>query len=261
MLLPLNVDVPMSRLPIANWVLMGMITCATVVGWSNRRAYYWMAGMERVHPAQAPGGANPAKDIFNRIHEAVNDALGRGWVFNPPAWKLPIIALTSSLVHADALHLLGNLLFLWLFGNAVNYKLGHSAFLALYAAGAVFGGLAIYCTGVPCVGASGPIMCMAGAFLVFFPSNDITVVASPSAELIWPAAFQLSSWMAILLWVGLDVLFLVLGVQDGIGYGAHVAGFAVGFSVAAILAATRIIRPTPYEHTLLQVFGFGQAQQ
>ena len=74
------------------------------------------------------------------------------------------------------LHLLGNLLFLFTFGNAVNAKLGHLPFLALYFGSGAFAGLAWLLLGsrVPVLGASGAIMGITGAFLVLYPLNEIS---------------------------------------------------------------------------------------
>jgi membrane associated rhomboid family serine protease len=70
----------------------------------------------------------------------------------------------------------------------------------------------------------------------------------------WSEAFYVSAWVPMLTWVGFDALYLWLGVE-GIGFVAHLAGFATGFSIALVLAATRIVQPTRYEETLLQMLG------
>ena len=90
---------------------------------------------------------------------------------------LPVLALTSSLLHAGWLHLLGNMWFLWVFGNAMNYKLGQLGYLGLYVLVALAGGMAHYAfVGSPVVGASGVVNGVMGAFLVFFPRNDVKVL-------------------------------------------------------------------------------------
>ncbi len=137
----------------------------------------------------------------------------------------------------------------------MNYKLGHLRFLGLYLAGALFGGLAQYWAvpGVGGIGASGAIMCVMGVFLVFFPRNDMEVVVDLGMT-IWFAPFFVPTWVPILTWVGVDVVSVWLG-EEGIGFVAHLAGFMTGFSIALVLAATRIVEPTRYEETLLQMLG------
>jgi membrane associated rhomboid family serine protease len=261
MLLPLNVDVPMTRLPIANWVLMALIAGTSIAAWDAPRLFFDMAGMERVAPPPFPANETRAERLIREIQERAEDAQGVGRQFHPPSSRLPSIALTSSLVHGDWLHLLGNLLFLWVFGNAVNYKLGHLLFLVLYAAGAILGGLAYYwiVPGVPGVGASGAIMCVMGAFLVFFPRNDVTLLTMTYPPVLRSLTADVPSWSAIVFWIGMNVWNLSRTVEHGVGYPAHIAGFVVGFVAAWLLASTRIIRPTRYEQTLLQVLGMDRS--
>lgn len=263
MFLPVNVDVPMTRLPIVNWAIIALIACATIVGWNDQSIYDALAGFDY---REMPG-----IDIDHLTKEQGNALLQRvvteGYVsletheervFAPPGWKMPILAITSVLVHANILHLAGNLAFLWAFGNAINYKFGHLGYLALFLAAAVASGLTFYLTvpNVPVVGASGAIMGVVGAFLVFFPRND--VILAPTALVVlrgWSESIRISSWMMILLWIGLDFFRMVRGTQETVAHVSHVAGFAVGFAIALFLAWRGTFPPTRYEQTLLQVFG------
>ena len=166
---------------------------------------------------------------------------------------LPVLAVTSSLLHADMLHLLGNMLFLWIFGNAINYKFGHLGYLALYVGAAVVGGMAHYLlTGTPVVGASGAINGVMAAFLIFFPRNDITVVF-----VIWirPGIGKLSSGWIIALWVVCDIVLLGLDAGGSVALYSHMGGFAVGLATAYLCARMGWIRPTPDEQTLLDLLG------
>jgi membrane associated rhomboid family serine protease len=251
MFVPLSVDVPMDRRPMANWALIGLIVCVTLVAWSEQSVFYGLTGQDRA--GQVPGYVESPND---RLRHVILEAQGiRSVSLSAPPWKLPSVALTSAFVHVDVLHLLGNVLFLWVFGNAVNYKLGHLPFLGLYFLGAILSGLAWYwiVPGVAVAGASGAIMCVVGVFLVFFPRNDVTVVFSTS-RVVW-ADFQLSGWMVILASIGWDILNFARGGEDGIAYPAHVAGFAIGVVAGWLLAGTDRFRPTRYEQTLRQVFG------
>ncbi len=158
---------------------------------------------------------------------------------------------TSCLLHVGLFHLIGNMLFLWIFGNAINYKFGHLGYLGLYVAVALIGDLAHQSfSGGIAVGASGAINGVMGAFLVFFPRNDVTVF-----WMIWfrPGVSRLSSGWIILFWVAWDVLFLGLGSDTGVALWAHVGGFVAGFGVALICAFTGLIKPTQDEQSLLQV--------
>jgi membrane associated rhomboid family serine protease len=261
MLIPINVDVPMTRLPITNWVLIGLICCTFFLGAASPGVVEALSGIEY------PTGPDPVLvgDLEQLSEEelrvAVEEVVARAIafdpepVFDPPWWKLPILAVTSTLLHGDLLHLVGNMLFLWVFGNAVNYKFGHLGYLALFVLAALVSGIAFYCTmpGAALVGASGAIMGIVGAYLVFFPRNDVTM-----AYFVWIGVwgtFSLSSWIMVMFWFGFDLLYWTVGAQTGVAYVSHVTGFLVGLAIAWLLAWCQILIPTRYEQTLLDVLG------
>ncbi len=182
--------------------------------------------------------------------------------FHPPVWSLPLLAISSVFVEGRTvlrgiITLLGNLLFLYLFGNAVNAKFGHWQFLALFFAAALVSGLTFYLvtSDVPLSGASGAIMGLTGAFLVYYPRNDVTLahVMSP-----WYGTFELPSWAVIAAWFAYDLLSLAGGGQAALGFVSHVVGFLLGFGIAWLLAYQQIIRPAPDEETLLDLAGMGK---
>jgi membrane associated rhomboid family serine protease len=234
MLIPLKVYVPTDKRPWANYVLMAVIITVSLVGFADPELACRLAGVDLDST-----GTSLASPMVSTEY-----------------LPLPVLAVTSSLLHAGWFHLVGNMLFLWIFGNAVNYKLGQIGYLGLYLAAAFVGDMAHYMIeGTPMVGASGAINGVMGAFLVFFPRNDVTVF-----WVIWirPGISTLSSGWIILFWLAWDVLFLALGSRGGTALWAHVGGFVTGFAMAAILALVGWIRPTPDEETLLDVLGVGQ---
>lgn len=261
MLIPINVDVPMTRLPITNWVLIGVICCTSFLGAANTDVLGVLAGIDYDTDSDALSLEDlqqlSEEELQVFLEQAAADGqldFGPRPVFDPPWWKLPILAITSTLLHAGLLHLVGNMLFLWTFGNAVNYKFGHLSFVGLFCLAALAGGLTFYCTvpGVALVGASGAIMGIVGAYLVFFPRNDVTMVFW---YIVGYETFSLSSWIMILLWFGFDLFYLLAGAQTGVAYVAHVAGFCTGFAIACLLAWRQVLVPTRYEQTLLEVLG------
>lgn len=158
-------------------------------------------------------------------------------------WRL----LSAMFLHGSILHLAGNMLFLWIFGAAVEGRLRPLRFLAVYlGAGALGGLLSDFVNGlispdIPNLGASGAIMGLAGAYLYLFPFAPI--------RLIWGAWIWLlprggiTEWQArwvILYFVGLDVLNgLILGAHDGVGHLVHLGGAAAGFGLVALLRVPR----------------------
>ena len=98
------------------------------------------------------------------------------WMLQPQAPQLHQF-FSCMFLHADTVHLLGNMVFLWVFGSAVNDKLGHAGYAAFYLAGGVIAGVGyVLLSGVaPALGASGAIAAVTGAFLVLFPRVRVTL--------------------------------------------------------------------------------------
>jgi membrane associated rhomboid family serine protease len=146
--------------------------------------------------------------------------------------------ITSQFLHAGWLHLLGNMLYLWIFGNNIEDRFGRVRFLLFYLAGGIAAGLtqlAIDPTSdVPMVGASGAIAATLGAYLVLFPGARITslVFLGFFYQLIdVPAIIVLAFWIILQLIDGFASLG-VSGVGGGVAFFAHIGGFAFGVLVA-----------------------------
>jgi len=157
--------------------------------------------------------------------------------------------VTSVFLHGGWLHLVGNMLFLWIFGNNIEDRLGRLPFLGFYLAGGVAAALAQVAidptSTVPLIGASGAIAAILGAYFVFFPGARIT-------SLVFLGFFyQLLNVPAILVLGYWFVLQLVDGVaslgaenaQGGVAFFAHIGGFAVGMAVAAVIRTVGGGRP------------------
>src|SRR5205823_6429966 len=142
------VDVPMARVPVANWVLIGVTSLVTIAVW--------------VHEARTADRDDQEPEYPLALK---------------PADFSPTQLVTYQFVHADILHLAGNMMFLFVFGNAVNAKLGHWQFVVIYLLLGVLAGAAFipFAGGLPVLGASGAIMGIVGVFLVLFPRNDVQV--------------------------------------------------------------------------------------
>ncbi len=159
--------------------------------------------------------------------------------------------LGNTMLHAGLIHLIGNMLFLWVFGNAINSKFGQLGYLGLYLAVAGAAELAhIGFDGRPSIGASGAVNGIMGAFLVFFPRNDVAI-----AWWFWfrgGITYWSSAWL-LLLYVGWDIFSLATSMDEGIALWAHVGGFVVGVSIALLCLITGLIRPNQDEESILQV--------
>lgn len=137
-------------------------------------------------------------------------------------------------------HLLMNMLFLWVFGSAVEGRLGRLGFLAFYLAGGVVAGMAHMAFSVsPVIGASGAVAGCSGAFLALFPRAHVRVLM----VFFLIGVFRVPAAFFILLYVAIDLVSQFtsfLGVNPSrVAYAAHLAGYAYGFGLAFLLLATR----------------------
>jgi membrane associated rhomboid family serine protease len=158
-------------------------------------------------------------------------------------------------LHGGILHLLGNMLFLWIFGNAVCAKIGNLSYLPIYLGLGLISGIAhLVFTGGSMLGASGAINGIVGMYLVFFPTNDITCYfvflffLRPIIK-----EFTLSSIWMVLFWLAFDVWGAIKGGGQ-VAYFAHLGGFAGGFVLAVLMLKLKIVKMERYEKSLLQVF-------
>jgi membrane associated rhomboid family serine protease len=151
-MIPLTVDVPMKRLPCANWLLIA----ATV--WISLAVPYAHRERDALIP-ELPSLEKLSPLVLQRAH------------FRP--YQL----VTHLFQHAGLVHLIGNTVFLFVFGNAVNAKLGQLGFLAAYLLLGVLAGLAwlVGGQGDAALGASGAIMGVCGMSLVLYPLNMVKV--------------------------------------------------------------------------------------
>jgi membrane associated rhomboid family serine protease len=182
-----------------------------------------------------------------------------GCVTAPPDYdKSPVLsALTAMFLHGGWLHLLGNLLFLFVFGNNVEDRLGRLRFLAFYlfCGFAATYGFALPEAGStqPLVGASGAIAGVLGAYLVLFPRAKVWSLLT----FFFFLPVRLPAWLVLGGWFVLQYLYVQgAGVAEsaGVAYLAHVIGFVVGAALVWRLRGTAHPRPIadprwgPYAH-------------
>jgi membrane associated rhomboid family serine protease len=263
MFVPYNVDVPMVRLPWMNWILIAVTSIISITiltgKWPTTKKH--VVAVEQIDKALDPNNPNAERDVKHLMLE-LQESLREP----PPLALRPddfsIQQLISHLfVHGDALHLLGNMVFLFCFGNAVNAKLGHLLFLGLYLGLGVLAGLGwlLFGSAIPVVGASGAINGIVGIFLVLYPRNDVQVFYG-----ILPlgiGVYEVASAWIISLFLCLDIVGLCFDRHGQIGYVAHVVGLLGGVAVAISLLSFRVIRSTSYEENLLQMVGLQEKRR
>jgi rhomboid family protein len=154
--------------------------------------------------------------------------------------------ITSLFLHASLLHVGGNMLFLWIFGNNVEDRLGELKFLVVYFAAGLAGSLlqvAITPTStVPMLGASGAISGLLAAYVLYFPRARVLTFIFPFFFL------TLSAYVFIGYWIALNALqaFLNIGVSGGgVAFFAHIGGFITGLVLALLLRPREHPDPHP----------------
>jgi membrane associated rhomboid family serine protease len=171
----------------------------------------------------------------------------------PTDGREPLQVFSAMFMHAGWAHIIGNMLFLWIFGDNVEDRLGHVRYLIFYlgcgvAASAVQTALALD-TLVPNVGASGAIAGVLGAYIVMYPRAVVQVIVIPL--IFWPfyiPAFALIGiWFAIQLFSGITALGETTA-GSGVAWWAHVGGFLAGFLLILIT------RPKPRRQPAMRGF-------
>jgi membrane associated rhomboid family serine protease len=141
--------------------------------------------------------------------------------------------ITYAFLHADILHLGGNMLFLWVFGDNVEDALGHFRYLVFYLACAVAGAFVHGLVGpdsqAPLIGASGAIAGVVTAYLILFPRVKVWILAFARIPLRIPA------YIALALWILLQVVMFLAGGEDQISWACHVGGIVAGAALVFLL--------------------------
>ena len=139
--------------------------------------------------------------------------------------------VTSMFLHAGWMHLGGNMLFLWIFGDNLEEEMGHLGFLIFYLACGAAAGLAQALpdpgTLTPMVGASGAIAGVMGGYLLLFPKAKVDVLF---IFIIFFRIFAIPAWIVLGIWLALQIFSGVATPTDagGVAYWAHVGGFVAG---------------------------------
>ena len=173
------------------------------------------------------------------------DAIGFGRNSIDIASPLPTWAtmLTSLFIHGGLMHFIGNMLFLWVFGDNIEDTFGHVRYLIFYLISGVLATLAHFAidpaSQTPLVGASGAISGVMGAYLVLYPRNRIrTLIIYFLITVI-----ELRAMWLLLIWIALQTIqgLLSIGVSDQVStaFFAHIGGFAVGVVVGAVVRMFR----------------------
>jgi len=225
---PLYDDNPTEIFPLVTFLIMGMCIGIWVL----------VQGGGLSEPALIDSactlGAIPA-EITGRLAGAGPFPGGTPCRFGGLTWPTMI---TSMFLHGSWMHLIGNLWFLWIFGNNVEDSMGHGRFLVFYLlAGLAASGSHIVSdpsSPLPMVGASGAISAIMGAYLVLYPKARVHTLF---IIIILIRVFPLPAWFFLLYWFSLQVASSSLqlpGGGGGVAFWAHIGGFVAGLAMVKL---------------------------
>ncbi len=242
-MIPLSDNLPTLRTPWVTYGLLLAIGAAWVLlqgGGLDQRVLAASVCDLGMIPGELTGRAPPGRGI--PLGEGVICAVdpgGLGW----------LTTLTSMFMHGGWAHLLGNALFLWVFGNNVEDSMGHLRFIVFYlvcgfaaAAAHIFLNPASI---VPTVGASGAISGVMGGYLLLYPRARVNMLF---IIIILIKIIPLPAWVVLLWWFGLQVLMglpeltmVDRGDAGGVAFGAHIGGFVAGVALIKLFANPKLV--------------------
>jgi membrane associated rhomboid family serine protease len=187
--------------------------------------------------------AGPGADAFINAFAAIPYDVTRGVVLPPPSPPIPFLTIvTSMFVHGGLAHIFFNLLFLIVFGPAIEFSCGHLRFAAFYLVCGIAAGLAQIAAApsshVPALGASGAIAGVLGAYLVNFPFASVRTIVPIGCFPLFvrlPALLVIGVWALVQFMTGFGSLSArAAESRGGIAYFAHIGGFCAGVLVIGL---------------------------
>jgi membrane associated rhomboid family serine protease len=142
--------------------------------------------------------------------------------------------LSSMFMHGSIMHIGGNMLFLWIFGDNIENRIGHVRFAIFYILTGIIAAIAHILTDtssiIPMLGASGAISGVLGGYLLLFPNKQVKAIMFSFMMTTVPAFVALGAW------IGLQLLQSYLGGGGGVAYMAHIGGFIAGLALIKVFA-------------------------
>jgi membrane associated rhomboid family serine protease len=217
-MIPISDDNPTRLVPIITWAIIALCVIA----------YLWERSLGHdMDAAVFVLGFTPAS-LFGRT------AAPQGFEDLPPLTTI----FTSMFMHGSVLHLLGNMLYLWIFGNNVEDAMGHARFVAFYFVCGIVAALTLAWVNpesrIPMVGASGAISGVLAGYVLLFPRARVTVII-PLGIIFYPIA--ISAFWVVSFWFLLQLVSAAFSDpnQPGVAWWAHVGGFGAGLVLTPLL--------------------------
>lgn len=243
MLLPIG-DVPNPKTtPYVNWLLIGIniaVFVAVTLPLSVARPdLNDPALLEYLHLIGARGGLS-AQMIYE--HVSAYDLVVFKYGFRPAEFSL-LSMFTAMFLHAGWMHLAGNMLFLWIYGDNVEHRLGHAGYLMAYLGtglvATLFFGMFVPHSQIPMLGASGAISGVLGFYFLWFPRNQIKVFVFLFPLIMTTVLIPSRIVLGVYLVIDNILPFMMSSAEGGgVAHGAHIGGFFAGLGLA--LAVDRL---------------------
>ena len=189
--------------------------------------------------------------LFFFVELSGGDAFIGKWAFVPSRFLADPVGdfltlFTSMFMHAGWVHLGGNMLYLWIFGDNVEDRFGHIMFIIFYlisGLAATFAQLAFSVgSNVPNLGASGAIAGVLGAYILMFPQGKVSVLQGQVVTQV-PALIVIGLWIVLQFFSGIGSI-ADTAQTGGVAYMAHIGGFVAGFMLALLLRGNSAPQPT-----------------
>ena len=189
--------------------------------------------------------------LFFFVELSGGDAFIKRWAFVPGRFLANpfgnfLTLFTSMFMHAGWLHLGGNMLYLWIFGDNVEDRFGHIKFTIFYllcGIAATFAQLAFSLgSNVPNLGASGAIAGVLGAYILLFPKGKVRVLQGQQVIQV-PALIVIGIWIVLQFFSGIGSIANT-APTGGVAYMAHIGGFLAGFALTFLFRGTRRAQAT-----------------
>ncbi|MCA9047763.1 MAG: rhomboid family intramembrane serine protease [Planctomycetaceae bacterium] len=247
---PLRDDIQSRHTPVVNYTLIALCVAAFVAQMSDPSGLVDQFGMI---PARI---SHPGKDVVIESRDVVLTPFGpQERVVQKPLGHSrfhPVTTLLSCIfLHGSVMHLLGNMWFLWVFGDNVEDRMGSSGYLLFYLGSGIAASLTHYAfqpqSVVPTIGASGAVAGVMGAYMWLYPHARVLTVIPIFfilQTIIVPAPVFLGIWFVLQLVQG--TYSMGAAEAAGVAWWAHAGGFAFGFAVAWMLGSRRPTQPRVY---------------
>lgn len=248
-MIPLKDNIPTRTTPVVNYVILtacGIVWLLQLASGGGRSQLVYEYGMVPVRVA------HPNERIIVRQEQIQRTFFGPRRVVVPrefppagvhPYWTL----LTCIFLHGSWMHFLGNMLFLYIFGDNVEDRLGHVGYVVFYLLAGMTASASHFLTEIhsliPTIGASGAIAGVMGAYFVLYPRAQVLTLIPIFIIfeiVVLPAWIFLGLWFLFQLWQG-----SLVSASTGVAWWAHIGGFAAGAGVVYGLRRLGFLRPPP----------------